>query len=87
MGSVVGWWGGWLFQTRPIPRSPDGDNNLGHILGELDFNSFFEQVTPSRSSGESLGADLPPPRLPPPKVIKGPKSARFYRVNMRKLNL
>ena len=22
----VGWWGGWLSQTRPIPRSPDGDN-------------------------------------------------------------
>ena len=21
-------WGGWLFQTRPIPRSPDGDNNV-----------------------------------------------------------
>ena len=24
MGGVVG---GWLSQTRPIPRSPDGDNN------------------------------------------------------------
>ena len=41
---------------------------LGHILGELNFRPFFEQVTPSRSSGES------------PQVIKGPKIARFYRV-------
>ena len=56
---------------------------LGHILGELNFRPFFEQVTSSRSSGESLGTDLPPA----PQVIKGPKSAGFYRVNMRKLNL
>ena len=24
---VYGIYGGWLSQTRPIPRSPDGDNN------------------------------------------------------------
>ena len=30
---------------------------LGHMLGDL--NPFFEQVPPSRSSGESLGADMP----------------------------
>ena len=23
-------WSGWLSQTRPIPRSPDGDKNKGH---------------------------------------------------------
>ena len=40
---------------------------LGHFLWELNSR-------PSRSSGESFGADLPP------QVIKGPKSARFYRV-------
>ena len=49
---------------------------LGHILEELNLKPFFEQATPSRSSGKSLGADLPPP----PQVIKGPKSAMFYRV-------
>ena len=43
---------------------------LGHFLWELNSR-------PSRSSGESFGADLPP------QVIKGPKSARFYRVNVQ----
>ena len=33
---------------------------LGQILGELNFRPFFEQVTSSRSSGESLGTDLFP---------------------------
>ena len=31
MGPVVGW-GGWLSHTRPIPRSPDGDNNMALVL-------------------------------------------------------
>ena len=34
---------------------------MAPILGEPNFRPFFEQVTSSRSSGESLGADLPPP--------------------------
>ena len=33
---------------------------LGHYLGKLNFKPTFEQVTPSRSSGKRLGADLPP---------------------------
>ena len=51
---------------------------LGHILGELNFRLFFEEVNPSMNSGESLWADLPQP--PTPRVIKGPKSSGFYRV-------
>ena len=33
---------------------------LGHILGELNLRPFFEQITPSSNSGESLGVDMPP---------------------------
>ena len=53
---------------------------LGHILKKLDFRPFFELFTPSRSSGERLGADLSPPHW----VLKGSKNAGFYMVKGRK---
>ena len=34
---------------------------LKEYLGAFNYKPFFEQVTSSRSSGKSLGADLPPP--------------------------
>ena len=45
-----------IFFKTAIPK-------LGHkltFLGKLNFKPTLEQVTPSRSSGKSLGADLPP---------------------------
>ena len=53
---------------------------LGHkltFLGKLNFKPTLEQVTPSRSSVKSLGADLPPL----PSVLKGPNCAGSNRVN------
>ena len=50
------------------------------ILREPNCKPIFEQVISSRSSGKNekaRGADLPPPQ-----VLKGPKSARFYWVNL-----
>ena len=47
------------FQTA-ISREVTEIPKMGHILEELNFRPFFEQVNPSRISGESFGADLPP---------------------------
>ena len=33
-------WLGWLSQTRPIPRSPDGDNNMN--IKSFDHLTNFE---------------------------------------------
>ena len=39
----MGW--GWLSQTRPIPRSPDGDKKLSaRPLGNSDTNNFFDGI-------------------------------------------
>ena len=38
------------------------------FLGELNSKPFFDQVTPSRSSGKSFGTDLPPPGLTRSKI-------------------
>ena len=47
------------FQTA-ISREVTEIPKMGHILEERNFMPFFEQVNPSRISGESFGADLPP---------------------------
>ena len=64
------WWvssrSGWLLEL--LTELTNIQYKLGHIYGELNFKPFFEQLTPSRSSGES------------PQVIKSPKIAKFYRV-------
>ena len=41
------WWGGWLSQTRPIPRSPDGDKNTLYISKNnlTGFNILIVFVT------------------------------------------
>ena len=39
----MGWWGGdRLFQTSPIPRSPDGDNNSERPVDALAENIYYK---------------------------------------------
>ena len=37
-------WGGWLSQTRPIPRSPDGDKNVQKLTGETSGEAEVASV-------------------------------------------
>ena len=37
----MGGGGGWLSQTRPIPRSPDGDNNLNSVNSINSVKQFI----------------------------------------------
>ena len=50
----VGW--GWLSQTRPIPRSPDGDNNDKNE--GLSQNILCAKVEVIHDGGVQRGTDI-----------------------------
>ena len=48
-------WSGWLSQTSPIPRSPDGDNNDNRVTyDQWDIRFSNDQITNMSSDDENV---------------------------------
>ena len=48
--SPLGWGGDRLSQIRPIPRSPDGDNNKDNIFSDVMAQKYHQTILISMTS-------------------------------------